>query len=248
MAQQTQISRVDAAWTEFMARFPSVRSVAEASVADVLRAWAGLGYNRRAMSLRRAAIEVVDRFDGSVPADVELLESLPGIGPYTARAVAAVAFGQPVAAVDTNVRRVISRLAGDSTTALEVQARADELLDRSDPAAWTHATMDLGATVCRARSADCDACPLATWCASAGQPIGPPQSSRASAPEPFEATTRWLRGRIVAELRTAADGSWTELSASIGEHDPAAVQAAIDALASEGLVERASDGSVRLPS
>ena len=109
------------------------------------RTWAGLGYNRRAIQLQHAARLIVERHAGRVPDDVDALENLPGIGPYTARAVAAVAYSQPVAAVDTNVRRVVTRVVGRTLGQRELQAAADRLLDADEPAAWTHAMMDLGA-------------------------------------------------------------------------------------------------------
>lgn len=248
MAQQTQIERVDAAWVEFMARFPTVQAVAAATTADILRAWAGLGYNRRALNLQAAARDVVERHDGVVPRDVDALMALPGIGPYTARAVAAAAYGVRVAAVDTNVRRVVTRLGRREMTDPEVQARADQLLDRTDPAAWTNAMMDLGATVCRARVAACEACPIATWCASAGMPVIAGKPVRSAAPMAFERTTRWLRGRIVSELRDAAGAEWSVLPSRLGSHDRTAIALAVDALADEGLIEKGPDESLRLPS
>jgi A/G-specific adenine glycosylase len=168
MAQQTQISRVDAAWAVFLERFPTPHALAEASPADVLRAWSGLGYNRRAISLRLAARAIVAEHAGRVPSGITDLESLPGVGPYTSRAVAALAFGLPVAAVDTNVHRFVSRSLGRTMTASELQAAADGLVARHDPATWTHASMELGATVCRPKRPDCHVCPLQRWCASAG--------------------------------------------------------------------------------
>ena len=128
MAQQTQISRVEEAWAQFLATFPTIRTLAEATPADVLRAWRGLGYNRRGLNLWRAARVVVDEHGGELPRDVAALERLPGVGPYTARAVAAIAFGMPVGAVDTNVRRVLGRLVAGSRDAVqgrELQALAD---------------------------------------------------------------------------------------------------------------------------
>ena len=110
MAQQTQAARAAEAWTSWMARFPSVEALASAPVADVLRAWAGLGYNRRAVHLHRAAKAIVAEHGGRVPSSVDELEALPGVGPYTARAVAAIAFGEPVGAVDVNVKRVLGRI------------------------------------------------------------------------------------------------------------------------------------------
>src|SRR5213078_2182325 len=113
-AQQTQIGRVTEAWRRFLDRFPSIDALAAASTADVLRAWRGLGYNRRALNLQRCARVVVESYGGMLPRDVRLLEQLPGIGPYTARAVAAIAFGQSVGPVDVNVRRVLTRVTGGS--------------------------------------------------------------------------------------------------------------------------------------
>jgi A/G-specific adenine glycosylase len=258
MAQQTQISRVDEAWAAFMGRFPTPHALAEASTADVLRAWSGLGYNRRAISLQRAARVLKVEHGGCVPDGVAALERLPGVGPYTARAVAALAFGRPVAAVDTNVRRVIRRLLGRIPGDSELQVLADGLVARRDPATWTHATMELGATVCRSSRPDCAICPLRRWCASAdrAEGIAPDRArsatskrvSSGSAAMPFERTTRWLRGRIVARLRDVEDGAWTQLPDSMGEHGPDQVAAAVAALRRDDLLELRADGSVRLPS
>ena len=196
-----------------------------------------------------------------MPQEPAALESLPGVGPYTARAVAAIAFGRPAAAVDTNVRRVVTRLLGrPDTTAQDVQACADSLVDPVDPATWTHALMDLGASVCRVRGPLCGECPLAPWCATASFMAaadasanategGPPAPRRAPArARPFELTSRWLRGRIVAQLRELDGSAWAHLPDSIGRHDAAGIAVALDALERDGLVERRADGAVRLPS
>ena len=247
MAQQTQITRVDGAWAVFMARYPTPRALAQASTAEVLRAWAGLGYNRRALNLRRAAATIEEVYAGRVPSDVTGLEALPGVGSYTARAVAAIAFGLPVAAVDTNVRRVITRVIGAELTPRALQTEADEWVDKGDPATWTHATMELGATVCVSRRPRCEVCPLTDWCASQGRVEAAP--TRASAENvPFERTTRWLRGRIIERLRALDEGAWDQLPRSMGEHDEAALTAAVIALEQDGLLERRFDGAVRLPS
>lgn len=250
MAQQTQIERVDDAWVDFMQRFPTPSALAEASGGDVLRAWAGLGYNRRAVNLHRAAAIIIAEHDGRVPRDPAILESLPGIGPYTARAVAAIAFGQRVAPVDTNVRRLVSRLLGVPLTARDTQAEADALVARNDPATWTHASMELGATVCQARRPRCPACPVRRWCAS-GHRLEAPAPGPGVGPDhvrPFEQTTRWLRGRIVARLRALDDGDWARLPSRIGSHDAEAIAAAVAGLERDGLLERDRDGSLRLPS
>jgi A/G-specific adenine glycosylase len=247
MAQQTQISRVDEAWVMFMERYPTPGALAEAPTADVLRAWAGLGYNRRALNLQRAAVAIEAEHEGRVPASIVQLEALPGVGPYTARAVAAIAFGQPLAAVDTNVRRVVERLFGRSLTPRRLQALADALVETADPATWTHASMELGATVCVSRVPRCPSCPVADWCASAGRVSAPPRRTRTAGPA-FELTTRWLRGRIIERLRALEAEAWTQLPAAIGTHGPADVEAAVGALQREGLLERRPDGAVRLPS
>jgi A/G-specific adenine glycosylase len=249
MAQQTQISRVVEAWSRFIDRFPTVAALAAASPADVLRAWRGMGYDRRALNLHRAARLVVAEHDGRVPRDLAALERLPGIGPYTARAVASIAFGEAVGAVDTNVRRVLGRaLAGaPGLTASELQAAADASVDPARPGDWTHAVMDIGATVCRPARPQCDQCPLRPWCrfAAAGpvvaarptgsrpRPRGQPEIAR----QPFHQTTRWLRGRIVDRLRDAGGSSWLVVEAPIGDHDAAAIDLALSALTRDGIVE-----------
>jgi A/G-specific adenine glycosylase len=259
MAQQTQAARAGEAWTRFIARFPTVESLATARPADVLRAWQGLGYNRRALALRRAAQAIVAEHGGVVPSDVTALEALPGVGPYTARAVAAIAFGVPVGAVDTNARRVLGRIVlGDAgaVSRPDLQRLADSAVPRDRAADWTHAVMDVGALVCRPARPDCGACPARPWCRYAAAASEPAVRSRPSrdpsrdAPA-FPATSRWLRGRIIDRLRAAPDGEWLELEAPVGSHDAAAVTTAALALASEGLIElRSSEAPVlhaRLP-
>jgi A/G-specific adenine glycosylase len=249
MAQQTQISRVVEAWSRFLDRFPSVQDLAAASPADVLRAWRGMGYDRRALNLHRAARLIVAEHGGQVPRDIGALEKLPGIGPYTARAVASIAFGRPVGAVDTNVRRVLGRaLAGrDGMTPVELQDAADASVDLARPGDWTHAIMDIGATLCRPARPRCTDCPLRDWCRFAAQEamaapmtVTATPSRRASAAgsaPPFQATSRWLRGRIVDRLREADGSEWTRVESRIGEHGATAVEAALSALARDGIVE-----------
>ena len=199
MAQQTQAARAAETWTRFIATFPTTASLAAASPADVLRAWHGLGYNRRALNLWRAARVIVEVHGGRVPSDVDALEALPGVGPYTARAVAAIAFGRPVGAVDTNVRRVLGRMvAGDpeQLPRASVQALADAAVPPDRAAAWTHAVMDLGATICAPRRPDCAACPARDWCRHAGsttQPAGSTTEPAGSTTEPAGSTTRPAR-------------------------------------------------------
>jgi A/G-specific adenine glycosylase len=247
MAQQTQISRVADAWKAFMAAFPTIRALAAASPADVLRAWRGMGYNRRALNLWRAARVIVEQHDGRLPSDVAALERLPGIGPYTARAVAAIAFGAAVGAVDTNVRRVLGRAVGGgdgALTANALQALADATVPADRPADWTHALMDVGATFCRPVRPRCGACPARPWCryAASKRALG---ESDGSAPKPrgratavaFADSSRWLRGRILDRLREAGDAGWATFGHAIGVHELEAVDVALTTLAEEGLLE-----------
>jgi len=251
MAQQTQAARAGVAWTRFMARFPTVESLADAPPADVLRAWQGLGYNRRAINLQRAARVIVDEHGGHVPSDLASLEELPGVGPYTARAVAALAFGVPVGAVDTNVRRVLGRVvAGDAGVmdAAALQRVADDAVPPDQPGLWTHALMDIGATLCHPRRPECEPCPARPWCryAAAGSAVSPraaavrPAANHPAVREaaaPFTSTSRWLRGRIVERLRGVPNGEWLEVAGPIGDHDQDAVDVALASLARDGLVE-----------
>jgi A/G-specific adenine glycosylase len=247
MAQQTQISRVVPAWERFVARFPTIEALAAASLDQVLRAWAGLGYNRRAVNLHRAARIVVADHGGRVPDDPSVLEALPGVGPYTARAIAAIAFGRPVGAVDTNVRRVLTRVAATGAAgAARVQALADAAVPPERPADWTAALMDLGSRHCRPVPR-CDGCPAARWCASRGD-VASARSRRGSGGvdvPPFPATTRWLRGRLVADLRETPDGGWHRFDRPIGVHDARALAAALAGLARDGVVELDAADPVR---
>jgi A/G-specific adenine glycosylase len=241
MAQQTQAERAAAYWVRFMTRFPTVEALAEATPADVLREWQGLGYDRRALRLWRAARAIRDDLGGKVPTTIEELGRLAGVGPYTACAVAAIAFGQPVGAVDVNVRRVLGRVIGGTADIPSgtIQAAADAGAATIDPATWTHAVMDLGATVCRPREPRCDACPAQTFCR---YPVDEARRSTAITAArrptaPFPATTRWLRGRILDRLREAPADDWVLLDGPIGTHPLERVHAATEALANEGMVE-----------
>jgi len=195
MAQQTQISRAAEKWSGFIARFPTFETLAAAAPADVLRAWRGLGYNRRAINLRRTAIAVVEEHAGRLPRNPAALERLPGIGPYTARAVAAIAFATPVGAVDTNVRRVLSRIAGcdGAIPQRPLQALADAVVPPDRAADWTHAVMDVGATFCRSHRPACDACPARGWCRfdTASEARASRRTARRTPQPQFSTTTRF---------------------------------------------------------
>jgi A/G-specific adenine glycosylase len=201
MLQQTQATRVAERFPVFMSRFPSATALAAASDAEVLAAWSGLGYNRRALALHRAATEVASN---GWPQGVAALERLPGIGPYTARAIASLAFGEPVGVLDTNVRRWLVRrfgLRADASTR-ELQGLADALATAgtaADAAPWTHATMEFGASICTQRNPRCEACPIADGCPSRGLAIRVPVPRQAS----FAGSDRAHRGAILRALARA---------------------------------------------
>lgn len=234
MLQQTQAARVVPYYERFLARFPDVRALADAPVGDVLAAWSGLGYNRRALALRDAARQVAR---SGWPED---LADLPGVGPYTAAAVASFAWNAQVAALDTNARRVIERWDGAQYAPRALAARAAALLPAGRAAEFNQATMELGATVCTARRPRCGECPVRMGCASDGASPGRRGQARARAERVrFEDTDRWLRGRIVAALVAG--------EAPPADMEPARLERALAGLHRDGLIARDSHGAPRLP-
>jgi A/G-specific adenine glycosylase len=242
MLQQTQASRVVPAFDQFLREFPTLEALAEAPRSAVLRAWSGLGYNRRGVRLHQAAREIVARHR-RVPSDPEELRRLPGIGPYTASAVAALAHGVPVAAVDVNVARVVARAVlgvepGDLGRR-EVTEAANAALDRRRPGQWNQAVMDLGRELCRPRPR-CGACPLRRSCAYAGSRSlsgagghAPTRPRRVQAP--FEGSSRQLRGLLVRAAVARGPVTLAELAEESGrpiDH----VADAVRILEAEGLV------------
>jgi len=266
LAQQTQAARAAAAWPRFLERFPDVATLAAAAPAEVLRAWQGLGYNRRALALHRTAQAVEER--GGWPDTIEGLAALPGVGPYTARAVACFALGRRVAPVDTNVARVLARsLAGADPAQLTPAARqrlADEALpppghgsavpgapDRSGSAwTWSSALMDVGALHCRPRPR-CEGCPLAPSCRwRALGPAAPPPRPRAQAP--FATSDRRWRGAVVRALAAAPDGLdraalADAVQAAAADRPAGWFDTLLARLGAEGMVATAADGRLRLP-
>jgi A/G-specific adenine glycosylase len=188
MLQQTQAARVVPYYEAFLARFPDARALAGAPTRDVLAAWSGLGYNRRALALQRAARHVADH---GWPED---LTELPGVGPYTAAAVGSFAWDRQEVAVDTNVRRVLERFDGVARRPAALAQRARELAPAGQAATFNQAMMELGATVCRPRAPRCGECPVGRGCA------GGTTERRRRGAERFEQTDRWARGRVVAAL------------------------------------------------
>jgi A/G-specific adenine glycosylase len=165
MLQQTRVETVERYYGRWLDRFPTLDSLASAGEDAVLKIWEGLGYYRRARNLHRAARVVREEHDGTIPRTVQGLLSLPGVGEYTAGAVASIAFGVPVPAVDGNVRRVLARLFDvPAPTPVWLRARGQELVDPDRPGDWNQALMELGATICTPRSPRCGRCPVAKWC------------------------------------------------------------------------------------
>jgi A/G-specific adenine glycosylase len=242
MLQQTQASRVVPAYLRFLGAFPTVHALAASPRSAVVRAWAGLGYNRRAVALSEAARMIVRDFDGRVPRQPELLAQLPGVGPYTAAAVASLAYGVPVAAVDTNLRRVLSRallgVEADEISPATISKVAARWMDGQRPGAWNQALMDLGREVCRPLPR-CGICPLRSLCLlrRSGTPTASAlrRVSRQSVQAPFEGSFRQVRGRVVAALRDRPSASLSSLARATGE-PLARVAEAVAALSREGLV------------
>jgi len=254
MLQQTQASRVGPVFETFMARFPTVSGLAAAPRGAVVTAWAGLGYHRRAVALHEAARAIVRDHGGEVPGDPGALRSLPGVGPYTAAAVASIAFGVPVATVDTNVRKVIARLVfgaeRDEITTRQADEAAAAWLDPARPGEWNQAVMNLGRDVCRTRPR-CDVCPLAGSCAfRASGREGRPSVRRQPA---FHGSDRQVRGAVVAALRERSPSTLGSIASAMDRP----VERVADAVASlhrDGVVEASAAalggrprGRVRFP-
>ncbi|MGH9082615.1 MAG: A/G-specific adenine glycosylase, partial [Acidimicrobiales bacterium] len=241
MLQQTQVARVVDRYAAFVARFPSAPACAGATAGEVVRAWSGLGYNRRAVQLHRAAVAVVERHGGRVPPDLAALRALPGVGPCTGRAVLAFAFESDVGVVDTNVARVLARaVAGRPLRPAEAQDLADRLVPAGR--SWRHnqAMLDLGALRCTSRRPACAGCPLRRRCrwAGAGWPQPDPALGSAATSRPqgtFAGSDRQGRGRLVEALRhrpVAAAG----LAVAAGwPDDPGRALRVADGLVTDGL-------------
>jgi A/G-specific adenine glycosylase len=178
MLQQTRVAAVLEHYRLFLEAFPTVEALAQAPEEQVLARWSGLGYYRRARMLHQAARLVMNEFGGVIPRAAEELRKLPGIGRYTAAAIASIAWGEPVAVVDGNVERVLSRLDGEPRLAASAWRRAQELLDCRQAGDWNQAMMELGATVCVPQNPLCRECPVCSWCCAPGAATGRPRAAR----------------------------------------------------------------------
>lgn len=219
MLQQTQVSRVSQKYATFLQRFPTLPDLARARQADVVRAWQGMGYNNRAVRLHALARTIVKEHNGSIPSDEAALLQLPGIGRYTARAILSSAFAHPVPVVDVNVHRVLSRLSLPMRSvaavrpAVDVERLAVRILPRRRAYDWNQAIMDLGATICTARSPRCPSCPALPLCPSQSRMAltTPPRRNRERTF--YGIPIRIHRGRIVEALRALGRGEFLQIEA-----------------------------------
>jgi len=250
MLQQTPVSRVLPVFEAWMKRWPSPAALAAEPSGEAVRAWGRLGYPRRALRLHAAAVAIVERHDGRVPSERDALLDLPGVGDYTASAVASFAFAQAHPVLDTNVRRVFARIVegvefpADAVTAAERRLAADLMPDQGAHR-WAAATMELGAVVCTAKSPSCGVCPVADLCRwnLAGRPAhdGPPRRGQA-----WAGTDRQVRGRLMAVLREA-DGPVPKSALDAAWPDVAQRERCLDSLLDDGLADVTPDGLFTLP-
>src|SRR6266508_2723039 len=273
MLQQTQVDRVVPKYLAFLELFPTVEALAAAPTAAVIRAWTGLGYNRRAVNMQRTARTVLEQHGGRFPRDVATLRQLPGIGPYSAGAIACFAFEQDIAFMDTNIRRVVLRLFvgpehEDAMSAARLLALAQAAIPPNHGWTWNQAIMELGALICTAAAPACWRCPVHSFCRSyaarrtadeqlfsADQPLTPKWQRRVAERReaPYTGSNRFYRGRTIEALRGLPPGqalALTELGGQIkadfSANDLPWLQALVDGLARDGLLEL-EDGAARLP-
>lgn len=250
MLQQTPVSRVLPIWTDWIRRWPTPSATAAASAADVVRAWGKLGYPRRALRLHECATVIARNHGDAVPADVEVLVTLPGIGSYTARAIACFAYGQRVPVVDTNVRRVVARVVHGRADAAAPSAPRDHadvsalLPEDAVAPRFSVALMELGATVCTARTPRCGLCPLdeCAW-REAGYPVSAGPARRV---QRYAGTDRQVRGCLLDVLR-ANDSPVTRAELDVAwTTDTTQRDRALESLLTDGLVTRTADGRFAL--
>lgn len=251
MLQQTQVARVIERWPRFLERFPTATACAERPVGDVIDEWSGLGYNRRAVNLHRTATLVRDLHGGVVPTSLANLLSLPGIGPYTARAVRAFAFELDDGVVDTNIGRVLARIGGRQLKPAAAQRLADDLVPRCHGWEWNQAIMELGALVCRATPV-CEVCPVIESCLWRGGALGPsgidqPDPAKGSASvskgqSRFEGSDRQGRGRLIVALRSGPVTSSTLASVMGWPDDNARGKRVAATLLADGLAVLGDSG------
>ena len=264
MLQQTQVDRVLPYYAAFLERFPTLHALAAAATADVIKAWAGLGYNRRAVNLQRTARHIVEHLNGEFPRDVTALRSLPGIGPYTAGAVACFAFEQDTGFIDTNMRRVLHRVfhgvdvPSPRVDDREILRLAAEIVPPGHGWAWNQALIEFGALHCTARRPACVVCPLQAVCcaypAIQSAIAAVPRGTRSKAEAPFHESNRFYRGRVMAALRELpADAARTgidlrtlgqQVRDNFDDADVSWLYGVVKGLSDDGLAMVAEDGAV----
>lgn len=250
MLAQTQVARVKGRYEAFLDVFPTPQACAAATPGDVITAWSGLGYNRRAVDLHRSATRIVEAHDNEVPDTLDGLLALPGVGPYIARAVLVFAYDRDVGVVDTNVARVLARWEGRPLGRAKGQRLADELVPAARSWAWNQALFDLGATVCVARNPSCDECPVRVWCAWQGKGDDPAvgTAGTGSRQSRFEGSDRQGRGRLVDALRRGPVAAAPDTLARVmgWPDDPERAVRVATTLVADGLAVF-DEGSCRLP-
>ena len=249
MLQQTQASRVMAKYKTFLERFPNPTLCASSTPGKVIELWSGLGYNRRAINLHRTAKTIAEKYNGTVPDELSLLLDLPGIGDYTARAILAFSFEKDVAVVDVNVKRVLSRLEGRTLSMKEAQSIADLTLLTGEGWRWNQAMIEIGATICTARKAKCDKCPLKETCTwtknqAATDPAIAVKSKRL---ETFEGSDRQGRGKLISALRNEPIMEKDVPQIFGWPNDHRRCKRVLKKLEKDGLIVIADSGKISLP-
>lgn len=247
MLQQTQVARVIPKWEAFLRSLPTVEACADAPQSTVVRLWEGLGYHRRAMNLHRAATKVMEEFGGTFPASLGELQRLPGIGPYTARALLAFAFEADAAVVDTNVGRILARaVTGEKCSSKEAQMVADVLVPAGDAWAWNQGVLDLGSMVCTKQQPRCLTCPLQMLCSWSRNGWTDPDPAIGSAgvsglQSRFAGSDRQGRGRLLAALREGSVSAASLAAVMDWPDDPERAVRVAETLLLDGLACRSSD-------
>ncbi len=245
MLQQTQVDRVIPKYTAWLKTFPTIQTLARAPLQKVLKLWSGLGYNSRGKRLRDLAQTVTGEYHGKIPDNVEQLEKLPGIGPYTARAVASFAFGLNEPVIDTNVRRVISRIffgVRGPKKKQQLQESVESLAPKNNLHDWNAALMDFGALVCQARRPKCEICPVQQYCRAYPAVLKPVKQIRSDKRIKFEETDRFWRGRIISTLVHFGPLSFITLKTRLnqfGRLNSRRFQKLVDSLQKENIVRHA---------
>ena len=246
MLQQTPVNRVLPIWTEWLTRWPTPQDLAAAKKSDVIKAWGRLGYPRRALRLYEAAREISKNFNNQVPKAIEDLQSLPGVGDYTAAAIAAFAYNESSLVLDVNIRRLFSRVIDGEQFATSAPSKTERKLRYelipNDGAKWAAATMELGALICTARNPLCDKCPLTKECS--WRERGYPESEIKKKSQGWAGTDRQCRGVIVQALRE--NQKQTKGALKKIWHDETQVELALKTLLADGLIE-ATGKSYQLP-